>query len=320
MVVDQNTGQTLTKFLAYEPGYRGGVRVATGDLTGDGVDEIITAPGRCHTPEIRVFQQDGTELTQFRVTAYDAAFKGGVNVAVGDVDGDGKNDIVTSPSYGRSEVKVWRNEYDPGNPLADPIADTPYRSFLAFPSKFIGGSVVRVADMGTFLNGTTVDPLALDGKGEILVGNGPGMRSTVKVFDATPSVPQVVRTFLPFEATFRGGISLATIKVNGNDDIPDLIVGAGVGGMSRVRTLDGLTGSVLNTFTAYTDGNPRAPVRVAGSDLTGNGIADRILTAQGTDGKSRRIKTFDLSGTLVDSALESDPDFCGMYHLDVLNG
>lgn len=319
MVVDKITGQTLNKFLAYERRYRGGVRVATGDLTGDGVDEIVTAPGRSHKPEIRVFQQDGTELTQFRLMAYDAALKGGVHVAVGDVDGDGKNDIVTSPSYGPSEVKVWKNEYAPADPLADPIADAPYRSFLAFPSKFIGGAVVRVADMGTFLNGTTVDPFTLDGKGEILVGNGPGMRSTINVFDATPSVPQPVRTFLPLEAKFRGGVSVDVIKANGSDDIADVIVATGAGGKSRVQTLDGLTGSVLSSFTAYTDGNPRAPVRVAGWDLNRDGIADQILTAQGTDGKSRRIKTFDLAGTLIDNVLESDPDFCGMYHLDVLN-
>ena len=319
MIVDRITGQPLSKFLAYEPNYRGGVRVATGDLTGDGVDEIITAPGRSHQPEIKVFQQDGTELTQFRFQAYADTFTGGVNVAVGDVDGDGKNDIVTSPSYGPSEVKVWRNLYDSAHPLADPVADTPYRAFLAFPSSFIGGSVVRVADLGTFLHGTVVDPLAPDGKGEIVVGNGAGMRSTVKVFDATASTPQIVRTFLPFTATFRGGVSLATAKVDASDLIPDVIVGAGTGGSSRVLTLDGVTGSVLSSFTAYTDASQRAPVRVAGWDSNKDGIADRIMTAQGTDGTSRRVRSFDISGALVDNYLESDPAFCGMYYLDVLH-
>jgi len=98
---------------------------------------------------------------------------------VGDVDGDGKADIVTVPTFGPSEVRVFRNDYDPAIPGADPIADTPYRAFLAFPADFIGGAVVDVADMGTFASGTVVNALLPDGKGEIVVGNGPGMRSTV---------------------------------------------------------------------------------------------------------------------------------------------
>ena len=243
-VIDEYSGKVVRKFLAYEKGYRGGVRVATGDLTGDGVDEIVTAPGRSHKPEIRVFQLDGTELTQFRFLAYAANFTGGVNVAVGDVDGDGKNDIVTAPSYGASQVKVWRNLFDPAHPTADPIASAPYRSFLAFPAKFIGGATVQVADMGTFSNATAE---------EILVGNGAGMRSTINVFDAARAVPRVVRTFFPFESTFRGGVSFDVMKANGDDNVPDLFVGTGNAGKSRVQVLDGLSGAVLSSFTAYTD-------------------------------------------------------------------
>ena len=190
-------------------------------------------------PEVRVFSQDGTELTQFRFLAYDASFNGGVQVAVGDVDGDGKNDIVTVPTDSTaSQIKVFRNEYNQANPLDDPISDTPYRSFLAFPSSFLGGAVVKVADMGTFLNGATLDPLTPDGKAEIIVGNGPGMRSTVKVFDATPATPVAVRTFLPFGDSFRGGVSIDLGRIN-TDAIPDLIVGAGNGGESAVEVWDG---------------------------------------------------------------------------------
>ena len=45
-VVNKKTGQIESQFFAYEPNFKGGVRLATGDMDGDGIDEIITAPGR----------------------------------------------------------------------------------------------------------------------------------------------------------------------------------------------------------------------------------------------------------------------------------
>ena len=68
-VIDQDTGIELASFIPYESSYVGGARVAVGDLTGDGVDEIIVAPGRSRAPEVRVFSQTGVELTQYRTLA-----------------------------------------------------------------------------------------------------------------------------------------------------------------------------------------------------------------------------------------------------------
>src|SRR5262249_7728657 len=79
-------------FLAYDPAFRGGVRTAVGDVNGDGVPDIVTAAGAGGGPHIRVFSGvDGSFIGEF--FAYDAAFTGGVYVAVGDVNGDGYADI-----------------------------------------------------------------------------------------------------------------------------------------------------------------------------------------------------------------------------------
>lgn len=40
--------------------------------------------------------------------AYDSTFRGGVNVAMGDLDGDGRAEIITGPGAGGSpEIKVF---------------------------------------------------------------------------------------------------------------------------------------------------------------------------------------------------------------------
>lgn len=90
-------------FFAYADSFRGGVNIAIGDLNGDGINEIICGAGYNGGPHIRVFRKDGT-LINPGFFAYDASFRGGVNVAVGDVDGDGIDDIVTGPGLGGSPL------------------------------------------------------------------------------------------------------------------------------------------------------------------------------------------------------------------------
>src|SRR5512133_4039514 len=51
-------GSSLTPihdFVAYAPSFGGGVRVAVGDVNGDGVADIITGPGAGGGPNVKVF-------------------------------------------------------------------------------------------------------------------------------------------------------------------------------------------------------------------------------------------------------------------------
>lgn len=94
-------------FFGYDTAFRGGVNVAIGDLNGDGIKEIIAGAGVGGGPHVRVFNKDGVVINP-GFFAYDPAFRGGVNVAVGDVDGDGIDDIVTGPGApGGPHVRIY---------------------------------------------------------------------------------------------------------------------------------------------------------------------------------------------------------------------
>ncbi len=299
-VVNPETGKIVSQFYAYEGKFLGGVQVATGDMTGDGIDEIIVAPGQGRVGEVRVFTQQGVELTQFRVQPYGGKYTGGIEVAVGDVDGDGDNDIVTATKYGRPDIRVFYNNYDSGQPWADAIADWPNEQFYAFAGNFKGGADVIVADMGTFYDGYTLDAYTPDGRAEIIVANGPGMVSTIHVVDVSHG-PKTVDTILPFHSKFKGGITLSAARVNG-DLIPDLIVAAGNGGGSAVEIWDGLTNdwdARLAAFNAFGDQSTKnAPVHATTIDKNGDGIVDILAVVQGTNGKSNQIRYFDTYGSL----------------------
>ena len=103
-------GTVRFNFFVYDPSFSGGVYVATGDLTGDGFEDIVTGAGLGGGPHVRVFDGvSGAEVSSF--FAYDPSVRGGVTVAVGDVNGDGRADLITGAGPGAGpHVKVFDGE------------------------------------------------------------------------------------------------------------------------------------------------------------------------------------------------------------------
>jgi uncharacterized repeat protein (TIGR01451 family) len=100
----------LTGFFAFDPAFPGGVTVASGDLNGDGVAELVTAAGPGGAPRVRAWSLNGTVATEIAAfSPYPQGFAGGVSVAVGDVTGDGIAELITGAGPGGGpHVRVWR--------------------------------------------------------------------------------------------------------------------------------------------------------------------------------------------------------------------
>jgi hypothetical protein len=97
------SGQLLGQFFAYDERFRGGVYVALGDLNGDGVQEIITSPGAGGGPHILVYDDHAEIRGNFM--AYDSTYRGGVKLAVGDIDADDSDEIITA-FYVENELNI----------------------------------------------------------------------------------------------------------------------------------------------------------------------------------------------------------------------
>ncbi len=79
-VFDGQTGLVLRSFLAFDPAFLGGVRVASVDVNHDGIADIVTGRGPGATPQVKVFDgATGAEIGSF--LAYDPSFAGGVFVS-----------------------------------------------------------------------------------------------------------------------------------------------------------------------------------------------------------------------------------------------
>ena len=127
-------GIAMSAFNAYNRTFGGGVYVAGADLDGDGRAEIVTGAGPGGAPHVRAFDGFGGALpTSFY--AYAPSFPGGVRVAAGDIDGDGKAEIITGAGPGGApHVRAFDAAGVPGS-----------TSFYAYTPNFGGGVFVAVA-------------------------------------------------------------------------------------------------------------------------------------------------------------------------------
>ena len=231
-VIDPATGSDLiTPIQPYENGFRGGVRVTTGDVDGDGTDEIIVAPGIGRPFEVKVYRQDGTPLPTYTTFPFGPGYTRGGEIASGNVDGVGGDDLVVSAG-GQVNVYLWQG----GSPA---LASTPAQSFRPFGNTYTGDVSIATGDFGRMSGGAfTKNP---DGRFEIVTGTGLGARALVRVYDVTGPAT-LVRQIQPISTSFTGGVSVSTGRYAragvSDDGVDDVIVGGGFGGNSGLEVYD----------------------------------------------------------------------------------
>jgi len=200
------------------PGFEGSVNVAMGDIDGDGILDLIVGSGKDRAPEVVAYAGAsirgkgafGTELARFQ--PFDSVARGGVSVAVAQIDGTTSDNIIVGSGPGiPSEVKVYASQLSSSAGVVPALFSTfkPYgedRSGVSIATGFV--------DFST-------------GRESIVTAPGPGSPTEVKVFafpllkpisGAGQGSTQAARTdqpvntasFIPFGKDYRGGASLAT--------------------------------------------------------------------------------------------------------------
>jgi hypothetical protein len=180
----------LASFIAFDPSVTSGVFVTAGDFNHDGRAEVAVSTGTGAPGEVRSFDIENPTVRPVSgplgdFFPYGAGFLGGITLAAGDVNGDGRAELITGTFRGSSHLKAF-----------DSATGATVLSEFAYPG-FTGGFSVSAAD----LNG--------DGKAEIITGGAVGAMGHIKVFDGVTG--QETSSYFGMGPGYIGGTRVAIL-------------------------------------------------------------------------------------------------------------
>ncbi|MBI5038005.1 MAG: VCBS repeat domain-containing M23 family metallopeptidase [Candidatus Kerfeldbacteria bacterium] len=264
--------------------FMGGGSIAYGELNGKFAgEEIIVGAAAGGGPQVRMYAQNGTLLGGF--FAFPESFRGGVDVAAGDFNNDGIDEIIAAAGPGGGpQVRIF-------------TADAKVRGqFMAYAPSFRGGVNVAAAD------------LTGDGIAEIITGAGPGGAPHVRVMTHGGAH---ISQFFPYATTFRGGVTVDAAEAT--EAAPALIVtGPGIGGGAHVRLFDS-KGNHYGQFFPY-DSSFRGGVNVAIANMDSGSLEPEVLVAPASRG-GPQFRLYSIQGGLIQDYNAYEPWWRGGYQI-----
>jgi hypothetical protein len=211
-VLDGATGNELFRTQPFESQFTGGVYVAAGDLSGDGTPDLVITPDQGGGPRAIVLNGKGfNQITSFFVID-DVNFRGGARAAIGDVNGDGRSDLVASAGF-RGGPRIAG--YDGKSIGASPRKI--FADFFLFEETLRNGAFVAVGDIDG------------DGFADVIGGGGPGGGPRILAYSGKSLLTNAYITranFFAGDPNARGGVRVAVKNLDG-DNKADIVVGAG---------------------------------------------------------------------------------------------
>ncbi len=191
--VIKKSGLIINALYPYTRAYQKGVHLALADINGDNELEIITGAYQGGGPHVRIFSITG-QLINAGWFAFDKNNRGGVNIALGDVNNDGQKEIIAGAGKGlEPQVKI----FSPNGQLL--------KTFLAYDKNFKGGVNVAAADLNN------------DGISEIITGAGVGGGPHVRIFNSQGT--NLGLDFFAFDKNKRQGVRVGAGDVDDDGQI-----------------------------------------------------------------------------------------------------
>ena len=259
-------GKQITSFLAFGTyaDFSAGVDAAVGDVNGDGWPDIIAGEGATPpgTPSSKISIWDGKTGTWLQtITPFASTFTNGVRVAAGDLDGDGKEEILacTGPGGGGNKARAFHlgsSTWMPG---------TAYESYVNNNFPRVGGCHIAAGDYSG-------DGIA----DEVIVWDGP--YNSMDVVNVKTGSDAAFMYPMGREYTKDIDVAMADVNGDGHDDIllsflrDSAVVRAFDGAQVKLYTPLTLLKEVKPMWDTYGGG-----LHIATHDLNGDGKKDLLF-------------------------------------------
>jgi uncharacterized protein (TIGR02145 family) len=314
-------------------------RIAIGDIDGDGKPDLVV----CNSGSaiVSVFRNTSTSgsitSNSFAAKVDFATGTGSNNVAIGDIDGDGKLDLVVTNANSNT-VSVFRNtstsgsisfaakvDFVPGNtPYGIAIGDIDSdgkpdlvvvnqisNTVSVFKNTSISGSITSgsFAAKVDFTTGTTPWGVAIndidgDGKPDLIVTSI--ISNTVSIFRNTSTFGSITSSSLAAKVDFTTGAGPYDVAISDidSDGKPDLVVGVYNSNTVSVFRNTSTSGSI--TFATKVDFAAGArPLGIAINDIDGDGKPDLAIA----NVNSNTVSVFRNTSTSGSITLTAKVDF-----------
>ncbi len=195
--------------------------------------------------EIKLFNSSGKEELKFSLKG---RFALAANIALGDVNGDGEDEIIAAPAVSAPpEVKVLNQKGELIN------------SFFAYGAKFRGTVNLAAADLDN------------DGRAEIITAVGSGGGPQIRIFNADGQL--LNPGFFAEASNYRNGINIAAADVDSDGEVEILVAVQGKG-VLKIFTPDGLLKQSYLVYNKY-----KGKWSIGAADIDGDGQIE-LVTAK----------------------------------------
>ncbi len=302
---DENNNSTdyeriVGTFLPYGSAKVGeGVRVATGDFDGDGNDELVVAASNSLPVKVYALNADGT-IGDF-IESKSVFGKRGAYVAAGDVNGDGRDELVVGAGIGKPGLVRIFSDLD----LDGKVLDNQTDSFTAFTAGFTGG--VTVAAGNTTNTGGDEVVMGMASKGRQV-----RIRTDTDA-DRAVSDQAVLETFSNYPSSFKSGVNVAAGPIESAGGNGAEVITAPVAGRRKVviRTDTNTSGKVSDEASFeqfYAFGSKWAKgVRIAAGDTDHSSFFVEVLTAPGGSSSAQKTRVRDDSADVGSKISDNAP-------------
>ena len=269
-----NGDGTFQAAVAYNSGGEGTESLSTGDVNGDGKLDVVLANNcisnnDCSSGSATVLLGNGDGTFQ-TATTYNSGGQGTQSVAVGDVNGDGKPDIVLANNCsGNSNCSSGSVSVLLGN------GDATFQNAVSFNSSGLYATSVTLTD----LNG--------DGKADLLVANqadangnwSDGSMASVLLGNGDGTFQAAV----PYASGGFAGRGIVATDVNGDGKLDVVMAESCIDNYNCISGAASVfVGKGDGTLLAALNYNPGAwySISVAAADVNGDGKLDLLLADQ----------------------------------------
>lgn len=265
-----SNGKYKNGLYAFDKGFNSGANIAAADVDGDNIDEIIVSPEGNFKPEVKIFKYVSKKFVLLaKASVYSNSFKNGINIAIGDINLDGKDEIIVAPKENYTpRVKVYAYRGGKLKMLAQKIVFHKSRKqgvvvktadlngdnkqeIIAYPrtgtSVYVGqyanGKISRLTARDVFGDYTYDGELEieagdtnLDGKDELVVSSKTAASPKIEIYKFLANSLDLFDTFYAYSKTFQGGVNIQVKEVDA--DGRDELITAPVSGKQKVKVFD----------------------------------------------------------------------------------